>query len=691
MRSSSASTVLRHTAHREARVSLVEYYGRSRSSCLARSTARARGARSSSSSRSSSCRSSRCASSRRSSEALRGRGAIPPPDRISPPARAAPPRPSRQALRARRREARQAVKLSFQLEPKDAGRAAHRRRRATRTTGPTATQGRPRARRPRRQHHGRLPSRVADRLRRGRGRRACLQGPCQARGLLLVHLHDAAHPATRRAPPRRASSAGGSRKPAAVAEQIADRAKAYTEPISETLPEILRAACSAAGSAGKRIDIEEVMLRFASRRGDEYLLEEQTCCCRTAMAAAHHTCPACYWARLRLLGTGDPDPRATAALGAACRSAPTSCIRLAPSPARGAALLLRHQMLTQYRDQTRISRPSPRTPSSASRPCRLADGRTVDASIGTGPALAQAAPAAATHPLLHLRRRAVMLPSATRGARRAIGSPTPTEPHHRLEVYSGFERSEEHLDLVAHRAMLYAYAIGHPLRVLSPRGAWDLCILVDRAPLTNQFVVRMPPSGHLHWTTLLPWNHATLPLHARVPLFAVRSYDERGWRAPIDRGLDLRAIGPIDGITERVLLTERADAQGEQAAQSLGLDCHTSSAPPPLALHEPTTRTHPPAEKPKPTPHRPPPAAGGGEARRGRGRGRRRGRRRRGRRRRGRRRRGGGEGGDGGGGGGDGGGGGGRSAATTADELDVNAACTSSMGRRSSSWRTFGC
>ena len=82
----------------------------------------------------------------------------------------------------------------------------------------------------------------------------------------------------------------------------------------------------------------------------------------------------------------------------------------------------------------------------------------------------------------------------------------------------------------AHKCIpLYAYAVGHPLRVLSPRGAWEMGVVVDRAPLTNQFVVRMPPAANLHWTVLLPWNHASMPLHARVPLFAVRPYDWLRW------------------------------------------------------------------------------------------------------------------------------------------------------------------
>ena len=63
------------------------------------------------------------------------------------------------------------------------------------------------------------------------------------------------------------------------------------------------------------------------------------------------------------------------------------------------------------------------------------------------------------------------------------------------------------LDAAENAALpLYAYAVGCPLRLLSPRGAWEEGIIVDRAAHSNQFVVRMPPVGHRHWTLLLPWD-----------------------------------------------------------------------------------------------------------------------------------------------------------------------------------------
>jgi hypothetical protein len=112
--------------------------------------------------------------------------------------------------------------------------------------------------------------------------------------------------------------------------------------------------------------------------------------------------------------------------------------------------------------------------------------------------------------------------------------PTATQaaPMHLLRVLSGASSHERDVDLdvQAHMCLpLYAYAVGHPLRVLSPRGAWEVCVVVDRAPRTNQFVVRMPPASKLHWVLLLPWNHASMTLHARVPLFAVRQYDALHW------------------------------------------------------------------------------------------------------------------------------------------------------------------
>ena len=65
--------------------------------------------------------------------------------------------------------------------------------------------------------------------------------------------------------------------PAAVAEVLAERAKQYSNPLThETLPELLRAACAASGHAGKRVDVDEVMLRFAPEAEcEEYLREAE--------------------------------------------------------------------------------------------------------------------------------------------------------------------------------------------------------------------------------------------------------------------------------------------------------------------------------------------------------------------------------------------------------------------------------
>ena len=130
--------------------------------------------------------------------------------------------------------------------------------------------------------------------------------------------------------------------------------------------------------------------------------------------------------------------------------------------------------------------------------------------------------------------------------------PDPTHPNYLLRLHVGPETSEEEVDLDAHphsAVPLYAYAVGCPLRLLSPRGAWEECVIVDRAPGSNQHVVRVPPVGHLRWTILLPWNHAAMPLHSRVPFFGVRPYNAASWQPPEEGGVQALAIG-LEAIGE---------------------------------------------------------------------------------------------------------------------------------------------
>ena len=119
---------------------------------------------------------------------------------------------------------------------------------------------------------------------------------------------------------------------------------------------------------------------------------------------------------------------------------------------------------------------------------------------------------------------------------------------------------------------LYAYAVGCPLRLLSPRGAWEECVVIDRAPGTNQHVVRMPPVGHLHWTLLLPWNHVPIALHPRVPLFAVRPYEGGNW-LPLEGGesKNILALGieaSSDGNEGADLLEKKADDDLDENAST---------------------------------------------------------------------------------------------------------------------------
>ena len=65
--------------------------------------------------------------------------------------------------------------------------------------------------------------------------------------------------------------------PAQVAEMINERAMAHSGSLTlEALPDVLRSACAAAGPFGKHVDVDEVMLRFASEAEcDEYLREAE--------------------------------------------------------------------------------------------------------------------------------------------------------------------------------------------------------------------------------------------------------------------------------------------------------------------------------------------------------------------------------------------------------------------------------
>jgi hypothetical protein len=103
---------------------------------------------------------------------------------------------------------------------------------------------------------------------------------------------------------------------------------------------------------------------------------------------------------------------------------------------------------------------------------------------------------------------------------------------HRLAIHSGRDRVERQVDLTMHShsvVPLYAYDVGHPLEILESRGHWKECVVVNRAPGCNQYVVRMGPTGHPFWTLLVPWNHRTLSSHSFVPLFAVRSLVPSRW------------------------------------------------------------------------------------------------------------------------------------------------------------------
>lgn len=117
-------------------------------------------------------------------------------------------------------------------------------------------------------------------------------------------------------------------------------------------------------------------------------------------------------------------------------------------------------------------------------------------------------------------------------------SPVGEGTTHLLKVHYGGMSSQKEVDLDEHSHMcipLYAYDVGHPLEVLidwppQRRGEWARCVVAYREPGCNQYVVRQPPFGQAFWQPLLPWNHRSMPFHASVPIWALRTLDESAWK-----------------------------------------------------------------------------------------------------------------------------------------------------------------
>ena len=335
--------------------------------------------------------------------------------------------------------------------------------------------------------------------------------------------------------------------PAPVAEVVAERAKAHSNPLThEALPELLRAACSAAGAAGKRVDVDEVMLRFAPEAEcEEYLREAEMMISvllpRTDLQLGTPLdCPQFITKeRLRLCWEQVTQIRGLLAQ-TYCRPHKGNTHPYDSHPMQYACALLHFtlKMATQYRE------PNPYARKLAAHALeRLATYLTTWLDSGDVDT-----PRPSNDPGVPLPR-SIRLHSVAYGPGQrlcfargehwrealVLRPPDATHPHHLLRLHIGPETHEEEIDLDAHShsAMpLYAYAVGCPLRLLSPRGAWEECIIVYRAPNSNQHVVRMPPVGHLHWTILVPWNHVAMPLHSRVPLFGVRPHVAANWQPP---------------------------------------------------------------------------------------------------------------------------------------------------------------
>eukprot|EP00965_Chrysotila_dentata_P116519 3851303-Pleurochrysis_carterae.AAC.2 len=132
-----------------------------------------------------------------------------------------------------------------------------------------------------------------------------------------------------------------------------------------------------------------------------------------------------------------------------------------------------------------------------------------------------------------------------------VRPPDATRCTHALRMSVGVDSFEREVDLDAHSHTcipLYAYDAGHPLELLTRVGHWKECIVVNRTPGCNQYIVRMGPAGNQYWALLLPWNHRSLALHASVPLFAVHGYSESNW----GNSGSLDAIGEGDEAADRL-------------------------------------------------------------------------------------------------------------------------------------------
>ena len=401
--------------------------------------------------------------------------------------------------------------------------------------------------------------------------------------------------------------------PAAVAEVLAERAKQYSNPLThETLPELLRAACAASGHAGKRVDVDEVMLRFAPEAEcEEYLREAEIMISllmpsadlnlagQTAMSKGRFDCPP-FITKERLRMCWEQVTQIRGLLPQAYTSpskSDTHPFDAHPMQYATALFHFTYKMATQYREPNPYARRlaahalerlsnyfltwldggeiDPNTllqssTTSGGSVGGLANGAGSNGNTHEGGGSGQPGSFGHSSGMAQLAKEARggggnLMMSALRLHSVAYGPgqrlcfakgehwreavvlhpPDSTRANHLLRVFIGTESYEEDVDLDAHphsALPLYAYAVGCPLRLLSPRGAWEECVIVDRAPLTNQHVVRMPPVGNLHWTLLVPWNHVAMPLHSRVPLFGVRPHDPTSWQPPEDGGSNERSV-----------------------------------------------------------------------------------------------------------------------------------------------------
>ena len=357
-----------------------------------------------------------------------------------------------------------------------------------------------------------------------------------------------------------------------VAEQLVALANAAKDTPARltmaALPGLLRAACEAAGEVGRRVDVDEVALRFADEAEcDEYLVQARQML-ELLLPFRALDKPIAYnfvprfltKERLRLCWEHVSQIRALLPQSY-CRPHATDRHAFDAHPMQyGVALFyFTLKMRFQYREPNPYSRrlAAFALEKLAGYIVRWLQGREVEPSAEAASLALTNRSLARPSRLAYAAGQRLCFIEASEAFWRegvVLRPPSAAQPTHLLRLHVGTDALEREVDLDLHSHTpipLYAYDAGHPLELLARVGHWKDCVVVNRAPHCNQFVVRMGPTGNQFWTLLLPWNHRSLSFHTYVPLFAVHSYVEANW--PSEEGPnEADAIGEGDEGADRL-------------------------------------------------------------------------------------------------------------------------------------------